>query len=116
MGFDGQGGSAGQLLLVGTGEQAGLEWGYESGGDSTGLDLEELMRQRGGSGLILPCSAVQQVGYEEGLKWVVRDCEERLYWRNALERQKKKEQSSVEQPQLVGLDKSEPQVGTSSHR
>jgi len=53
------------------------------------LDLETLMRQRGGSGLILACSAVQQVGYEDGLKWVVRDCEERLYWGNALARQNK---------------------------
>lgn len=53
------------------------------------LGLEELLRVRGGGeGRILACSAVKEMGYQEGLQWVVEDCEQRLYWSNAVDRQK----------------------------
>ncbi|PWN19022.1 Arf-domain-containing protein [Microstroma glucosiphilum] len=58
------------------------------------LGLEELLRVRGGGeGRILPCSAVKEMGYQEGLQWVVEDCEQRLYWSNAVDRHKKLEKA-----------------------
>lgn len=49
------------------------------------LDLEMLVVQRGGNARILPCSAVDQTGYEQGLQWVVQDCEKRLYYGEAVQ-------------------------------
>lgn len=50
---------------------------------SNALDLDELAKTRGSVAKILECSAVDQVGYDQGLKWIVADCQSRLYWNQA---------------------------------
>ncbi|CAO1613958.1 unnamed protein product [Sympodiomycopsis kandeliae] len=52
------------------------------------LDLENLIRQRGGNAKILACSAVAATGYEVGLQWVVEDCADRLYYGDAVQKGK----------------------------
>lgn len=44
------------------------------------LRLDELARQRGATVNVVACSAVNGSGYGEGMKWLVEDCERRLYW------------------------------------
>ncbi|CAO1635310.1 unnamed protein product [Parajaminaea phylloscopi] len=47
------------------------------------LDLPGLIKTRGSNAKVIECSAVQQRGYDEGLKWMVQDCQKRLYWKTA---------------------------------
>lgn len=51
------------------------------------LDVQTLLAQRGGTAKILPCSAVAGTGYEDGLRWVVDDCSQRLYYGEAVPKQ-----------------------------
>lgn len=44
------------------------------------LRLDELAKQRGATVKVMACSAVRGDGYNEGMKWLVGDCERRLYW------------------------------------